>query len=227
MNCLYHDKPVQIVNTAFYPNEGANLLFLGEGTQLSFTTQPESLNAELFKFRFQKYPEIDGAVRDDQGRVTYQSTGQCIREGDNLTMDNVAHAFCLTHSGFVSPYNTPFMNVPHRDALDNFEYMGTKAYENIRIISKNYDPTVPPNNQPVVTLDGKTKYFIQFTRTGNFLSLVPGLMPAPYLIKTSGFMGPNTSFIFLDPTFVFTSRAAALKAQQLAQQQAAAAAAGK
>jgi hypothetical protein len=225
LQCLYHDKQVNIVSTAFFPNEGANMVFLGESTYLSFTTQPETLNSELFKFRFRKYPDIEGAVRDDSGRVTYQSGGQCIREGDNVTMDNVAHPSVLTHSGFVSPYNIPFVNVPYRDALDNFEYMGTKAYENIRIISKDFNPTIPLNDQPVVKLDGSKQYFIQFTRTGQFLSLVPGLLPAPYLIKTSGYMGANTAFVFLDPTFVFTSRADALRQQQIAKQQAAAAAA--
>lgn len=223
LGCLYHDKEVNIVNTCFYSNEGANLLFLGEGTQISFTTQPQTLNSELFKFRFRKYPLITGAVRDAKGRVNYQSAGRCIREGDNLTMDNVAISRVLTHSGFVSPYNTPFINVPYRDALGNFDYMGTKSYENIRIISKDFNPTIPLNDQPVVRMDGTKQYFIQFTRTGLFLSLVPGLLPAPCLIKTSGAMLPNTAFVFLDPRFAFTSREDRLKRAQLAQQQAAAA----
>lgn len=219
LGCLYHDKQVHIVNACFYPNEGANLLFLGEGTQIGFTTQPETMNSELFKFRFRKYPLIEGAVRDAQGRVTYQSRGRCIREGDNLTMDNVAISRVLTHSGYVSPYNTPFINVPYRDALGNFDYMGTKSYENVRIISADFNPQVALNDQPIVRLDGTKQYFIQFTRTGQFLSLVPGLHPAPCLIKTSGAMLPNTAFVFLDPRHAFTSREEAQKKLQLAKQQ--------
>ena len=221
IGCLYHDKEVHILNACFYPNEGANLVRLGEGTQLQFTTQPEDLNSELFTFRFRKYPPIEGAVRDSEGRVTYQSRGRCIREGDNLTMDNVAVGKVLTHSGYVTPWNTPFVNVPYRDAIENFDYMGTKSYENIRLISEDFDPAVPLNEQPIVRVDGKKKYYIQFTRTGQFLSLVPGMSPAPCLIKTQGGMFPSTAFIFLGTRHAFESRANAQKEKMLAQQRAA------
>lgn len=225
LGCLYHDKEVNILNVCYYKNEGANLLFLGEGTQISFTTQPETLNSELFQFRFRKYPLIEGAVRDAQGRVLYQSRGRCIREGDNLTMDNVAISRVLTHAGYVFPHNTPFINVPYRDALGNFDYMGTKSYENVRIISADFNPEIGLNDQPIVRMDGSKTYYIQFTRTGQFLSLVPDLKPAPCLVKTSGAMLPNTGFVFLEPRFAFTSREEAVKRKKLAEQQAAQAAA--
>ena len=228
LGCLYHDKEVNILNACFYPHQGANLLYLGDGTQIAYTTLPETLNSELFKFRFRKYPLIDGAIRDTQGRVLYQSRGRCIREGDNLTMDNVAIGRVLTQDGFVSKYNPPFLNVPYRDALNDFDYAGTKSYENIRIISDDFDPTVPLNNQPIVRMDGTKKYYIQFTRTSQFLSLVPGQMPAPCLVKTSGAMLPSTAFFFLEPRYAFTAREEAQKKLQqeklLAQQRAAAAA---
>jgi len=221
IGCLYHDKEIQILNACFYKHEGANLVRLGEGTQLQYTTQPEDLNSDLFTFRFRKYPLIENSARDNLGRVIYQSRGPCIREGDNLTMDNVAVGRVLTHDGYVTPWNTPFVNVPYRDAIENFDYMGTKSYENIRLISESFDPEVPLNDQPLVRVDGKKKYYIQFTRTGQFLSLVPGMHPAPCLLKTQGYMGPSTSFIFLDKRFAFESRANSQKEKMLAQQRAA------
>lgn len=214
LGCLYHDKEVNIVNTCFYRHEGANMLYLGEATQIAFTTLPETLNSELFKFRFRKYPSIDGALRDNQGRVLYQSRGRCIREGDNLIMDNVANSRVLTQDGFVSNYNPPFMNVPYRDALDDFDYGGTKSAENVRIISDDFNPEIALNDQPIVRMDGSKKYYIQFTRSSQFLSLVPGQMPAPCLVKTSGAMLPSTSFIFLEPRFAFDSREQAQKKLQ-------------
>jgi len=218
IGCLYHDKEINLVNACFYEGRGANMLYLGEGTQMQFTTAPEDLNSELMVFRFRKYPLIEGASRDEAGRVTYQSRGRCIREGDNLTMDNLAVGRVLTHSGYVNPYNTPFLNVPYRDAIGNFDYMGTKSYENIRIISDDFDPSLPHNDQPIVRVDGSKRYYIQFTRTSQFLSLVLGQSPAPCLVKISGYMGPSTAFAILPTQFAMDSRLESQKQKAIAEQ---------
>ena len=223
IGCLYHDKPVKIITSCFYPNSGVQLLHLGEATQIGFTGNPVDRNSDLYVFRFRKYPTIPNSVRDADGNLLYQSRGRCIREGDNLTMDNLAIGKVMTHIGYVSPHNTPFINVPYRDSIEDFTYAGTKSAENIQIISRDYNPALPRNEQPLVRVDGKKQYFIQFTRTSQFLSVVPYQEPAPCLVKTSGYMGDNTAFLFVDTDYATKSRIESQRQLQIEQQRAAAA----
>ena len=88
-----------------------------------------------------------------------------------------------------------------RNAISDFTSYGTQAPTNVRIISEDFDPSVPAERQPAVKMDGSKAYMIQFTRTGQNLCLYPGQEPAPGFVKTSAFKGEGTRWVFLPPSF--------------------------
>lgn len=197
---LTHGQDVTLVHGTYYQFNGANFVHLGEQDYLSFTPHPRFPLSGLFQFRFHKYP-IQGVDVNDDGSVPYQSPGLTIREGDFLMLECVGVNKMLTQIGAPNVFNMPFCSVPMRAATADFTSYGSQSPENIRIISDDFDVSLPAAQQPPVRLDGSKAYYIQFTRTGQNLALYPGQTPAPCLIKTSEYKGDGTRWLILPVTW--------------------------
>lgn len=197
---LTHGQDVTLVHGTYYQFNGANFVHIGEKDHLSFTAHPRFPLSGLFQFRFRKYPLVGTDVNDD-GTVPYQSPGLTIREGDFLMLECAGINKVVTQIGAPNVYNMPFCSVPLRDAIADFASYGSQSPENVRIISDNFDVSLPATQQPAVRLDGSKAYYIQFTRTGQNLALYPGQTPAPGLVKTSAYKGDGTRWLILPLTW--------------------------
>lgn len=196
---LRHNEVITLVGASYYQFNGSFFVHLGEREFLSFSANPRFPLSDVFKWRFRKYPAI--GTPDQNGAYSYQSRGYVIREGDNLFLDCVGTQLIVTHNAKPSPYNMPFCAAPPQDALLDFDTFGTQSPENVRLVSEDYDPSVPHDQQPPVKTDGSKAYFIEFTRTSQNLALYPGQSPAPNLLKTSAYRGDGTRFLILPLQF--------------------------
>lgn len=201
MPVMRHNQPFVLVTGTYYQFNGALFTYLATGERMGFTAHPIFPLSEAFYFRAHKYPWT-GVDVTAQG-VPYQSTGTVIREGDFVFLSSLASGFVLGQYKPPSPYALPYFNTPAADAIRHFTDYGTQSGETMRIVSDSFDPSLPPNEQPPVVLDGSKAYHFQFTRVGQNLQVLPGATPAPCSVRTSEFRGDSTRLIPLAPVVLY------------------------
>lgn len=193
---LRHDQVVTLNTATYYEFNGSYFLHLAVQDRIGFTAHPRFPLSTPFQWRLRKYPAMGIDVAPD-GTVPYQSAGYVIREGDNLMLDCLGNQRTVSHFGAANPYNLPVCAVPQSWAISDFAQFGTKSPENVRIVSDDFDPTLPPAEQPPVRTNGTKAYYLQFTRDGQYLSVLPGQTPAPGLVKTSGAQNLGSRLLIL------------------------------
>lgn len=199
---MRHQEPFLLLGGTAYAHYGTPFLHLGSQESLSFTAHPLVPLSEAFYFRAHKYP-VGGVDVAPDGSVPYQSNGAEIREGDTVFLSSMIGGHVLSQWQPPSAYALPSFNVPQKDALENWARYGTQSGETMRIVSDTFDPRLPPNEQPVVRLDGSKAYQFQFTRIGQNLAVLPGATPAPCQVRLSQYMGGPTRLIPFAPILFY------------------------
>jgi len=199
---MRHNQPFVLVGGTYYEFNGANFLHLATQERIGFTPHPIFPLSEAFFFRASKYP-LTGTDISLQGQVPYASSGEVIREGDLIFLSAQIGGHVLSQPKPPSPFSLPAFIVPAHNAIQNFNYYGTQAPECMRIVSADYDSSVPPDQQPPVRLDGSKAYFFQFTRVGQSLQVLPGATPAPCVVRTSEHKGDSTRLIPLSAVVLY------------------------
>lgn len=210
---MRHNQPFVLVGGTYYEFNGANFLHLATQERIGFTPHPIFPLSEAFFFRASKYP-LTGTDISLQGQVPYASSGEVIREGDLVFLSAQIGGHVLSQPKPPSPFSLPAFIVPAHNAIQNFNYYGTQAPECMRIVSADYDSSVPPDQQPPVRLDGSKAYFFQFTRVGQSLQVLPGATPAPCVVRTSEHKGDSTRLIPLSAVVLYNIPTAPQQQQQ-------------